>query len=1180
MGEGCLLQGCLTLRAAGGLLPSTALVGNAAPASARILGGEDKAGVRGGEEGVREVEVEMSVERGRRLKNVGLGVVDDAASGAADVVQMIAFAQQRVYWNGSAVLIHLGMIAWFRKLWGQLAISVESACGLQVPESLAGVPSVCLCRISLDGRHFDTAGVRASMLSSEDVAAHKAAVEQASSADNWRELEAKSGSGTGGRVEDELLVGARAVWNAHFMLGVSTACFNDAQDARIEAAYGLRLTIIMVADAADSTSHMNQPLPHATTTNPRQPDTQVSTIASLKIDLKTLLGQPPQETRYELALPRDMRDGESGATGGAIKVRMWLQEQGMEGGRASGTAKINKGLSKAAVVNKMGAGLGRDFSQVPALSTLRSTERAHLSRTAVDDTEASAAQASLPSTPLASTASLCKDDQSSTALDTSVAEGGGGRPQELESPAHETQSCQILDSEPSVLSNMDDLSFQHEAASEGDIRALADDAESWQAQSPAARERLDVSAANGVESERTTTSKCRDKVAYQIKTASILMHTRRSASAAATAATAASLSRGSTPRGSTPRLSLETRLQQAGLRWASGPRLGLKNRSWQPDTHSQALFSLRLAATWEPDDTVTASGKQAGASAWRGHVPAEQELTMPLVPIRLVRSSDAKARRGTLAPTTKAKSSDRSPCSHSEQSMVLDPSAAAVAGLRESLARQRTLANWQREEEACDGWPLPTIWGEGFSDAGRGHWDSKQQAASIQPVPPGADGGGESGPAAGPPSAKHAAGGSGSEAAAAQAPRLPQLPHTGDMLRVSIPTPRLGVRESFSKPAPRELVVLVMFGQHDRSVGENLSSALKQVVSRHLAPPELTFSVRTSATLQPRLESWEGCAVFVPILSAESQRDERSVQMLALARSRKIAMLPIICGEDMSEERLHPRVLHLIAGCPSIVAVAPATSKQPSSPHRSDGGAHSYHAPLLPPEASAQQIRGGQATARPRCMPMDMETFEGLASDFSSLYLMREGKSAVVDLKVVSRSRLNDDDSAFRVDEDALVAGVRSLPLVSAAARQRQREGLSARLVKTAYLERPNDAEAEEWVVACCARVLRLLEAHEAQTLARLQHTGRNMYVYHLRQQQEDTAVAEPPAQAIATAWQNRISASWQLHTREVLPPSSGISESAFVSAVLKDGLKNSAKPRRKSTNAPPPPAPRPVHKR
>ena len=56
-------------------------------------------------------------------------------------------------------------------------------------------------------------------------------------------------------------------------------------------------------------------------------------------------------------------------------------------------------------------------------------------------------------------------------------------------------------------------------------------------------------------------------------------------------------------------------------------------------------------------------------------------------------------------------------------------------------------------------------------------------------------------------------------------------------LRVRIPTPRLGVRESFSKPAPRELVVLVMFGEHDRSVGEKLFSALKQVVSRHLSPP-------------------------------------------------------------------------------------------------------------------------------------------------------------------------------------------------------------------------------------------------------------------------------------------------------------------------------------------------------
>ena len=59
--------------------------------------------------------------------------------------------------------------------------------------------------------------------------------------------------------------------------------------------------------------------------------------------------------------------------------------------------------------------------------------------------------------------------------------------------------------------------------------------------------------------------------------------------------------------------------------------------------------------------------------------------------------------------------------------------------------------------------------------------------------------------------------------------------------------------------------------------------------------------------------------------------------------------------------------------------------------------------------------------------------------------------------------------------------------------------GLSARLVQAAFLERPDHEGAQEWLVASCARVLRLLEALESQMLVRLEHTGTNLLAYQLR---------------------------------------------------------------------------------
>jgi len=348
--------------------------------------------------GAQEVEVEVSVERGRRLKNLCLRVAGEEAATAEAVVQSMGFAQQQVCWKGAPINVSLGWLGWFRQLWGQLAITVDSATGLQVPASLAGVPCACICRITLDDRRYHTPAVRAATVTADDVAAHRLAAAQAASADNWRELEANEGVR---REEDPLLVGLRAVWKANMMLGVSDACFNEARDPRLEAAFGLRLTLLLVAADSDherrsDASHSGGPV----AAEALSWEATAAEIGSVKIDLKSLrdrADQGAQHLSFALTLPRHMRDerdpgaaagrcsssssggeidGDVGAAGceaaGVLKLRLWLQKEGLQQGRVSAAAKMDKGLSKAAVVGKMGAGLGRGDTG-PSAAVLAST---------------------------------------------------------------------------------------------------------------------------------------------------------------------------------------------------------------------------------------------------------------------------------------------------------------------------------------------------------------------------------------------------------------------------------------------------------------------------------------------------------------------------------------------------------------------------------------------------------------------------------------------------------------------------------------------------------------------------------------------------------------------------------------------------------------------------------------
>jgi len=48
---------------------------------------------------------------------------------------MFPFAQQRIRWDGRDLDVKLGLIAGFRRVCGQLAVSIGEATGLKIPSS-------------------------------------------------------------------------------------------------------------------------------------------------------------------------------------------------------------------------------------------------------------------------------------------------------------------------------------------------------------------------------------------------------------------------------------------------------------------------------------------------------------------------------------------------------------------------------------------------------------------------------------------------------------------------------------------------------------------------------------------------------------------------------------------------------------------------------------------------------------------------------------------------------------------------------------------------------------------------------------------------------------------------------------------------------------------------------------
>jgi hypothetical protein len=353
--DGAKLQGTLFIRGASCFAPC-AITEATADASSRCGAATDAAGRSSGGGGIsdgtrargeQEVEVEanIAVDRGRILQQVQLQQTDEPASTAAQVAQLFPFAQQNISWLGRDVQVKVGLISCFRRIWGQLAVSIEGAAGLKIPSSHSNIPIFCACRVDVDGRHVDTARVRSTLVTSEDIAAQEAATAAAASADNWRaqEAQAKAGPKAAAKSAVPILPGAKAMWKTNMMLGISDVCLNPSKDPRVEAALGLRLTVLLYTSDGHSTPSALALVAGGvggggTLGLGTQSSTQEEgvVLGSVCVSLGELARKPrggPIETVFSLASA-----GSSAA--GVIQVRLWAQQSGLEGGRCVQVDKL------------------------------------------------------------------------------------------------------------------------------------------------------------------------------------------------------------------------------------------------------------------------------------------------------------------------------------------------------------------------------------------------------------------------------------------------------------------------------------------------------------------------------------------------------------------------------------------------------------------------------------------------------------------------------------------------------------------------------------------------------------------------------------------------------------------------------------------------------------------------
>ena len=356
--EGQFLQGQLVVCSATCLLPRAAAAG---ADDARSRDGKDK---RAEAEEV-EMEAFMDVARGGILHDVTLALDTSTAAAAADVAETHSFAQQQTVWCGRDLHVPFGFVAWFRRVWGHLAVSVERVSGVRLTGTYSGLPTFLACQISVDGRSVLTPRVRSTLVTPQDLAANK----DGARADNWRELEAKAAAAAADArkgaddkdhdVDDGPKVGTSAEWNCHKMFAVSESALAESTEPRLLEAHGLRLCLLLYTSPAQPAGDSREEDRHDRSSAGVEIGSAVFSLA----DLARMHRGGPLHRWVPLSPPSTAA---AAASGGEVKVRLWLQKEGLLGGRVTAMQALQRALSKAAFVGRMGSDIARRRSQALA----------------------------------------------------------------------------------------------------------------------------------------------------------------------------------------------------------------------------------------------------------------------------------------------------------------------------------------------------------------------------------------------------------------------------------------------------------------------------------------------------------------------------------------------------------------------------------------------------------------------------------------------------------------------------------------------------------------------------------------------------------------------------------------------------------------------------------------------
>ena len=653
--EGQLLQGQLVVCSATCLLPRATA---ASADDARSRDGKDKHA----EAEEVEMEASMDVARGGILHDVTLALDTNTAAAAADVAETHSFAQQQAVWCGRDLHVPFGFIAWFRRVWGHLAVSVERVSGVRLTGTYSGLPAFLACQISVDGRSVLTPRVRSTLVTPQDLAANK----DGARADNWRELEAKAAAAAADArmgaddkdhgVDDGPTVGTSAKWNYHKMFAVSESALAESTDPRLQEAHGLRLRLLLYTSPAQPAGESREEDGHDRSSAGVEIGSAVFSLA----DLARLHRGGPLHRWVPLSQPSTAA---AAASGGEVKVRLWLQKEGLVGGRVTAMQALQRALSKAALVGRMGSDIARRRSQALAAQQQQMQGTLAISRTrSLQRLQSAAAQAAMLA-------------QSTSAMAQGAAESAGATAAALLDPPQ--ASPLALPGSPST---------------------------------------------NGPPDPYVVSPLHSSRVPYLVKTARSVASARTGVAAITPALplTRGGIGSGALtdrPRSETAasapnrRARLRARLDSSGLNVAQWHvrHATLKTPSWRAELHSRLLMRLRFTAAWSqpPPSEAPSLGQSGKGLASRQKLPAfraapreEPKKMRPQAKLNARGSRQASDTEAHLVPT-KRDTSPQKRDRNSSYEKLLKSAWAVRSGVRLGELATSNAANFQPSSQDC-----------------------------------------------------------------------------------------------------------------------------------------------------------------------------------------------------------------------------------------------------------------------------------------------------------------------------------------------------------------------------------------------------------------------------------------------------------------------------------------------